>query len=557
MLRALLVDDEPYIVQGLSVLIDWNAEGYEIAGTASNGQEALDFLRSKEVDLIIADIKMAVMTGIELLEAIRKEKISEAYFVILSGHRDFQYARTALRYDCMDYLLKPIQKEELIQIVRKVAQNCKNAEQKREESRQMEKDCLARNVISLLSGKYDQLNLDYVQKHMRLSPGIRYIDMEIDDMELLEELSEEERRGLQRQMYQNCMDYLGERDSSHCIFDVSNQEKSYDTGFLYCRYMSEEKELTEKEYLQDFLNTVNNSMKIPNSIPDINMGTSMNMSTGMNVSTSMNMSIVMSVGSEVEDISKISESYYTASMIKSYRFFRTSRNIMYYEDEVRKDSSGTVLCKQNLDNLVHSIEQNDRIKINQNIEALYQEMNHVGLYADLVELNINYLMFQLIHLATEQNDNVNQEEIMHFISTGIFDRGTVWWGKKYLKRFACEYADYLVQLRKDMSRGVLAHVEREVRDHYSENLTLKELSRKYYINSAYLGQSFRKKYGQPFKDYLNSYRMEQAAIMLLRTDQKVYEIAEAVGYHDLDYFINRFITVKGCTPARFRKQSRE
>ena len=97
MLRVLLVDDEPFIVQGLSVLIDWNKEGYEIAATAADGREALSYLRENKVDLIVADIRMPVMTGLELLETIRREGISDAYFVILSGYSDFEYAKQAIR----------------------------------------------------------------------------------------------------------------------------------------------------------------------------------------------------------------------------------------------------------------------------------------------------------------------------------------------------------------------------------------------------------------------------------------------------------------------------
>ena len=97
-------------------------------------------------------------------------------------------------------------------------------------------------------------------------------------------------------------------------------------------------------------------------------------------------------------------------------------------------------------------------------------------------------------------------------------------------------------------------VEREVKENFASNITLKSLSEKYYVNSAYLGQLFRKKYGQSFKDYLNSYRMEQAADYLIHTDKKIAQIAEEVGYRDLDYFVNRFIQVKGCTPAKFRKK---
>ena len=112
-----------------------------------------------------------------------------------------------------------------------------------------------------------------------------------------------------------------------------------------------------------------------------------------------------------------------------------------------------------------------------------------------------------------------------------------------------------MQLRHNASRGIIGDIEREIQERYAQNITLKELGEKYYVNSAYLGQLFRKKYGQSFKDYLNEYRIEQACIRLLRTDDRIYDIAEAVGYHDLDYFVNRFIAIKGCTPAKFRKQN--
>ena len=166
-------------------------------------------------------------------------------------------------------------------------------------------------------------------------------------------------------------------------------------------------------------------------------------------------------------------------------------------------------------------------------------------------------LFQLIHLASEQDDEVNQEEILRLISESSFETGTMRGSKTHLMRFACEYGDYLSQLRKNVSRGVLGNVEKEIKEHYADNLTLKGLSEKYYVNSAYLGQLFRKKYGQSFKDYLNNYRMDQAADLLLHSDKKIIQVAEEVGYHDLDYFVNRFIQVKGCTPAKFRKQMQQ
>ncbi len=75
-----------------------------------------------------------------------------------------------------------------------------------------------------------------------------------------------------------------------------------------------------------------------------------------------------------------------------------------------------------------------------------------------------------------------------------------------MRRFACEYAEYLIQLRKNVSRSLL-DVEKEIKEHFAQNLTLRELSKKYYVNSSYLGQIFRKKYGVSFKDYLSNYRI--------------------------------------------------
>ena len=111
-------------------------------------------------------------------------------------------------------------------------------------------------------------------------------------------------------------------------------------------------------------------------------------------------------------------------------------------------------------------------------------------------------------------------------------------------------------MRKESSYGILGKIEKEIRERYADNLTLKELSEKYYVNGAYLGQLFRKKFGLSFKDYLNNCRIEQACQLLLRTDKKIYQIADMVGYRDLNYFVNRFISVKGCTPAKFRKQAK-
>lgn len=524
--KVLLADDEPFILQGLSVLVDWEAEGFEIVKMASNGMEALEYIKENPVDLIIADIQMPSMSGLELLQTIREEQISDADFVILSGYNDFQYAQKAIRNSCMDYILKPVQQDVLLQVLARVSMQKERVEKKEADYRKMEQDYITQNLASLLCGQYDQTNLDYISGKLKLSDHIRYVHICFANMAALEELDDGELTAMRRRMFENCKQYLG-GDGDHCFERILGYEEDYEIGFIYCDYMAKERDMTDRAFLEE-----------------------LHKKAGMG---GFNVPIVLLVGKPVQGIDRISKSYSSACMLRSFKSFHGSQNIYFYEDELQVNQQRVLLCKQTLDRLIGAVEQNDKEKISKSVMDLFKEMEVMGMTRDIVSMNTNYLLFQLIHLAVEQDESVNQEEVMLYISENVSESGIVRGSRAHFLRFACEYAEYLIQLRKNVSRGVLTEIEKEIREHYAENLTLRELSQKYYVNSAYLGQIFRKRYGQSFKDYLSSYRINEAAAQLLRTDKKISQIAEEVGYHDTDYFINRFIEMKGCTPARYRK----
>lgn len=529
MLKVLLVDDEPFILQGLEILVDWKKEGFEIVGTAQDGNEALKFLKSNSVDLILADINMPIVSGLELLKKIREEEISNAFFVILSGYADFFYAQKAIKYKCTDYILKPIEKEQLLEILRKVAELEADKEEETKENRKLERAYLARNLIAVIGGKYDNVNLMCVKEQMRFSEVLRYVEIELDEEQLDEDISDEDKRAYQRKLADVCIEFLGE-NADHCVFDVSGKERVYDIGFVYCDYMAKESMRTERGYLGYFMSNLKRKAEIP---------------------------VIMLVGKKIDDIKNIAKSYSTVCILRSCKGFRSSKEIYYYDEEIQVSNDGVILCKSEIDTLLSAIEQNEQVQIHKAVDCFFEAMQQTwGVTEDFKNLNINYLIFQLIHLAAKQDDNVNQEEVIRLISEHSFHEGLIRGSKAHVLGFAYEYADYLAQLRKNVSRGVLGNIEREIKKNYASNLTLKELSEKYYVNSAYLGQLFRKKYGCSFKDYLNQIRLDKAVSLLIHTDKKILQIAEEIGYHNLDYFVNRFISAKGCTPAKYRRQSR-
>ena len=527
MLKVMLVDDEPFILQGLQILVDWEAEGFEIVAAMTNGREAFDYLKENEVDLIISDIQMPVMTGLDLLEMIQTKKISDAKFAILTGYDDFSYAQRAIKNNSIDYILKPVQKKDIISLLRNVSNLEKENKEKTDTQQKLEDAYLARNVISIITGKFDQSNVDYVTKHMQLSGGVRYVDIEsVTDTEEKEE-DDYDNRVLQRQLHSVCREVQKE-NMNHFIFDVSYDENSYDVGFIYCDNMATRYDMSDVEYLESLTSKIEKIMR---------------------------RSVRMTCGKKVNDITQLAKSYSSCRMLNSIKGFHSQKSVYIYEDEVQVEQKGAYLCKKSLDECIDAIEKNEKEQIEKSVERLYEEIKNVGENRNLVNLNINYLLFQLIHLASEQDDNVNQEEVIQYISENSFEESLSRGSIGHLKNFALEYADYLMSLRKNMSRGILSNIEKDIADHYNENISLRNLGEKYYMNSSYLGQVFRKKYNMSFKDYLTNIRISEAAKQLIMTDKKINQIAEDVGYLDCDYFIRKFIEIKGCTPSKYRKNN--
>ena len=401
----------------------------------------------------------------------------------------------------MEYILKPVQKEQLIENIRRVAKKRENMIQEEMDSQRMQRGYLLQNMTALLQGKGKEQNISYVKENFRCGGGVRYLHICLNDLSALDEMSDEEVSELKDRIYGQVSGYLRENED-HLFKDFFVYEEDYEIGFIYCDYMAKERNLSEEEFMKALQKTAQGgSEKLP---------------------------VILLVGKWVEDIAKVSHSYSSACVLRSFKGFQDMKSIYYYEKEVQVNPSRTVLCIQSLNDLVKAVEQNDTLLINKSVDALFVEMDRLDRTRETVTMNLNWLIFRLLNLAMEQDESVNQDEVLSYISESVSKEEIIRGSRVHMRKFA-----------------------------YMENLTLRELGQKYYINSSYLGQIFRKRYGQSFKNYLNNYRIKEAASQLNKTDKKISRIAEDVGYRDLDYFISRFIEQEGCTPSRYRKSARE
>lgn len=523
MIKILIVDDEPFIRQGLRILINWEQYGYEIVGEAANGLEAIKELQTKEIDLIIVDIKMPEMNGLELIEYVRGNMLNEVKFIVLSGYYEFEYAKKAIKCNVTDYILKPIQKEELIKVLNAFKEEYIKQEQHNTIEKIKDKVLYDRYLNEIIYGKCNSTNLEYIKKYQKFSSELRYTIIEIN---YLSEISDDEKREQQQDFYQNMVEWLGE-NYYNVIIDMSQSKECYDIGFIYDKRLALKKGLSEKEYILNFKVSMKQIQKSD---------------------------FFIYIGQKVNSIEEITLSYKSASVAKLSSDFSFGNNIAYYDENDKKKELSCDKGKQYMDNLIHKIEDNNKEEIIECVDKIYSSFREYKISLDMIKINTNYLLCNLINIAKELDSEVNQEEIMKYISSvsleHIISRGC----SNHLKNFSLEFAEYLSQLRQNSFQGILNQIDKEILEHYMEKLSLKYLSEKYYINSAYLGQIFKKQYNVSFKDYLNAYRIEKAAELLKRSDDKIYKIAERVGYNNTDYFINKFVQLKEKTPLQYRKQ---
>ncbi len=527
MIRVLIVDDEPYIRQGIRILINWEQYGFEICGEASNGVEAVELMKNTEFDLVITDIKMPRMDGLELISYTWEHISNKIRFIILSGFYEFEYAKKAIKYDVADYVLKPVQREELIRVLMDYKEQFYRQVEKQKKLDFSEKIVLDRHLSQLIFGQQNKEALDYVSRYLVDTQNVRYISLEYDLMnEQFRQLTSSDKLKAKTLLFDSLKDYLG-NNWYHAYTEEGRIENIPSVGFIYVKKLADLSEVSEKEYMSKLYDSI---------------------------STSLSYKIIIYIGQRVEDISQISDSYKSAEIAKSFQQFSNEQNIAYYDEIKSSSTNKKPVDKEMMDELIRSIEENDTEGICKKIEVIYNYFKELVTEPGIIKINLDYLLFNLISLAKSLDPDFEQEEVYKMISQGGYDQIAVRGSVKHFKEFALDFANYLCQIRHHAFGGVLTDIEKEITEHYMDNLSLKSLSEKYFINSAYLGQIFKKQYGISFKDYLNNYRIDRAAELLIRSDEKIYLVANAVGFNNTDYFISKFVQLKGITPLQYRKQ---
>lgn len=509
-MNVLIADDEQIVLNGLKQIIDWEALGFTICAEATNGEEALTAIETFNPDLVLLDIRMPKMSGIEVVQAVSNTSF-QGKFIILSGVSDFKLAQTAMRYGVDYYLTKPIDEEELEQAVISVRDSLIANAKNQSSYKHYREKAKTRILEDILLNQCDYHHIDLIDLH--LSANVYQV------------ISYE---NYHQQFFHPVWDFSD-------LMRVSNQDnRTFDVLDL-----NQQKIILLKG---DFSIAKFDSMRSHYSI-------------GPQKGSPLD-AIFLSYGRKVARIEDIYLSYQDVLALSKRRFFcEENQHIVGYDQ--LPDST----C------FIHEIAEETAPYFAERLTNYIQSYNHTLIIDTLKELT-NQLFYTkadvipIKHFLTDIYILVKQKisQIYHSVDIPFPSNASVIdliAGKFYLYEIITFLAEqfelWMHAVGYSSGENVLEEVLHYIQHNYQENLKLESIAPLFGYNSSYLGKIFSKKVGMNFNAYVDHIRIDESKRLLQNEHLKVYEIAEQVGYNNVDYFHKKFKKYMNISPIEYRK----
>jgi two-component system, response regulator YesN len=523
MISLLLADDEPVIIRGLKKLLPWQSLGVEIVGEVNNGLELINVVEEKSVDIIISDICMPGLSGVEVIKKIRELNLNSKV-IFISGFQEFSYAKEAMKHGAIDYLVKPVDKYELEKVILKAISL-------------VEKE---RNVVT------NQVKLNQFEKKNDIETSRKHLDSLIEGEMIYNSNGDfKQNFPLEGPLFSVA---LLEIDRIHNDSSWDDREKKliqYSIGNLLDEVILQEKKGIS--YLKDgkfviILNHSNHVSQFLESLKD-------------KINEFLHVSISIGVGIPVPYLEEVSHSYETAnSALKTKYFLGYNQIIPYKEYTIKHLSEKDLLVFQNrimecfilanFNQLEESLQEMfKRIKEftfgNQSLSISTCFSFVIALTQSLQKFSVNFSGWELD--IYEIKSKMNQQD--------SYDG---------LQLVVQEIIYRLFQLISDNNLNketiIMMRVKKFIEEHYFEDITLETVASIAFMNPYYFSSFFKKQTKQNFKQYLTKIRMDHASHLLLHSDLLVYQVAEKVGYNNSRQFSDMFRRTFGSLPMDYKQQ---
>ncbi|WP_052088276.1 response regulator [Paenibacillus wynnii] len=516
MKKVMLVDDEILIRENIRACVDWEKEGFIYCGDASDGEVALPLIEQWMPDILITDIKMPFMNGLELSSIVRQQ-MPDIKIIILSGHDEFHYAQSALRLGVEDYCLKPVSSADLIQLLQGVSERIDQEQRAKKKFSYTGEKLLS----DLCGGLISTAQAIETASCMNLNLSANYYSVVVFDLRFPNTAPVVEDNLLLTKIDSLLNDQLSQLADS-----FSFKRSRTETVWILKGNQVE----TLREKVVQYVNTIHDRIE-----------------------QNFQLDIPIGIGNVHERLQGIHPSYLEAE-----------------EGKNRQRISGlhrTFLSDAPFDGVVDSV----LLDRNQIIEFLKigspsEAPSFISEFAaGLVQMNwkssmygyylLNDLSMEMIRTA-KQSFQTSQDptELIEELQQSI----------KHISDFedCLNYLTFLLdKLWKWRSEGsdkygdLISKVKQYISESYNDDqLSLQDISRQIGVSPSHMSKVFSQVTGQTMTEYLTGTRIRKAMELLKTTRHKTFEIAFEVGYNDQHYFSNQFKKVTGMTPMEYRKQ---
>lgn len=499
-MNILIADDEKIEREGIRYLLSLE-KGERRIFEAANGKQAMQILRTENIDMILTDIKMPVMDGLELARR-AKELFPEIRIVIFSGYNDFTFAQEAIRYGVTDYILKPVDPDNFHEIIEKAEKNIR--ERQAEENREIRRQ----NFLQ----QYFLQNYLYSGKKEILEKAGEFVDLDkwngwhcailIETDTAFFDTAEENFPGELQKELRRVFFYLNlnERQSLLLFQDV------------YCDY------LLVANHLYTFLKR--NYM----------------------------VRIYLAVSRKFDGCECLPEILGQLEQQMEEKFYHPEKHIFSCEEEELKMVAGEVQDSQLMQMISEDISRKDTEQLWKHFECLKEK------YSSNTQFSAMYIKFVFSNVIQElfQENQFADEHRLEQEIDRLYSCGNIMDILKVTEDNIREYEKFLERSMSE-SRNEVAAVKNYIYQHYGEDLNLEMLAEKVYLSSGYLSFIFKKETGMNLNRFIKVFRMEKAGEFLHDTNMKVAQISEKVGFANVSYFCRSFREYYGCSPESYRK----
>lgn len=523
MYKVMIAEDEMLVRAGLKSFISWEKYGMTVVSEVSNGQLAWESYVQYRPDIILTDIKMPVLDGLQLIQRIR-EKDWKTKIIILSCVEDFSLARKAIKLNVFDYILKLTMTPEEMNAVLLKIKNELDAEALRPSDTLADGgtqgiDAFEKSLIGFLAYDVPAEKLAEVIRRFRLPLSAERASMAVMKISRYQKLEE---------LYRDSQGYL----IRYALLNILNEILSRKNLGIAVR----DSQACYILLLNADVKQENDLKQVAETIAEIRQ----------DIKNFFNVSVTFAIGEAAGSLTQLKTLYEQCRLCLYCNFF-LGKDTIVYSPKLSGWSAADYVVKRT-EALFE--EEKDLVEYR---DAVMTGLRRLILEGDVDENGIRTTFFNVLTSIVNQTKTDAQE--ISLCLTRFLDECRLC---ENYDGILTRFSESLCALKKDLhrkslySREVVQSID-YIRENYRKQITLSDISDTVGFSPSYLSNLFRKELRLTFTEYLNRYRIERAAELLLTTTMKTYEIAYAVGFTDQSYFSRTFKKFTGMRPSEYKR----